>query len=335
MPLETYLQWMVDHQNLIMSASVAAIPIAFSLAVLGTAIKIVRSSDVNWTEFFIESAKIIVSLTEGILRTFVFFDRPSRRSPDTEFAKELSKLRKIKLDANGDIILPPQNIPGGDDIEKAVRARVASAIAEVSLTATQIDELVTEGVKKTIEDALIGDETSSMILRNVADNSYKINADALRSTVVDEVQASAKTKRLMVNLFIVVSTAVFVFNYSAILKFDETSAIGAAIVYIGLSCFIFYIFRVANNRSSVALAILEDTKKHADALNYVLSAKSKGGVLSEHDISALRLILLNRAEREKGATHPYELILNGISNSTIMFKGGRVEVEKKPPAEKS
>ncbi|WP_236492237.1 hypothetical protein, partial [Pseudomonas sp. PA-5-4A] len=94
-------------------------------------------------------------------------------------------------------------------------------------------------------------------------------------------------------------------------------------LYISLAAFIVYIYRTSNFRSSVLLALREDAKKYFDADDYIKRLKA-GASPSDRDVEVLKLLLLNRAEREKMADHPYELVLKGVSNSNIQLKGGKM-----------
>jgi hypothetical protein len=90
-----------------------------------------------------------------------------------------------------------------------------------------------------------------------------------------------------------------------------------------LAAFIVYIYRTSNFRSSVLLALREDAKKYFDAEDYIRRLKP-GASPTDRDVEVLKLLLLNRAEREKMADHPYELVLKGVTNSNIQFKGGKI-----------
>lgn len=98
-------------------------------------------------------------------------------------------------------------------------------------------------------------------------------------------------------------------------------------LYVSMSLFLVYVFRNSSSRISVLLAIKEDQVHRHDAFAYLATLKA-GTPLADQDIQVIKLLLQNHSEREKGGDHPYELVLKGISNSTVLLKGGKV-VEKK------
>ena len=71
------------------------------------------------------------------------------------------------------------------------------------------------------------------------------------------------------------------------------------------------------------MALREDAKKYFDADEYIQRLK-EGSSPTERDVEMVKLLLLNHAEREKQADHPYEVVLKGVTNSNIQLKGGKI-----------
>lgn len=145
----------------------------------------------------------------------------------------------------------------------------------------------------------------------------------LETTIQEQMQSAGRLKTVMINLFVMFNIGVlciYIFGSSTLTDRAVTAIIG---LYVSLAAFIVYIYRTSNFRSSVLLALHEDAKKYFDAEDYIKRLKP-GASPTDRDVEVLKLLLLNRAEREKMADHPYELILKGVSNSNIQLKGGKM-----------
>ncbi len=159
----------------------------------------------------------------------------------------------------------------------------------------------------------------------------------LRETTVNQLRSTNGTKSSMISLFVMFNLGII-----AALWYVPTGVASAKELilglYISLAMFIVYVYRAANARALVLLAITEDLKRYHDAEKYMNHLRPNTPP-TERDLDVLRLILTNRAEREKNNEHPYELVLKGISNSNIMLKGGKiipsVKRQKPEPGEKA
>lgn len=144
----------------------------------------------------------------------------------------------------------------------------------------------------------------------------------LRETTSSQLASTSGTKTSMISLFVMFNLgiiAAFLFSPAAVTSAKEL-ILG---LYISLATFIVYVYRAANARALVLLAITEDMKRYHDAEKYMNHLRPNSSP-TERDIEILKLILTNRAEREKNNEHPYELVLKGVSNSNILLKGGKV-----------
>ena len=127
----------------------------------------------------------------------------------------------------------------------------------------------------------------------------------------------------MMNLFVFFNLSLLALFVATPERFTDRSSLTVLGVYVSLSAFIIYIYRASNARSASLLAIKEDEKKLASVFDFLETFK-KGGAFTNNEVELIRLLLINRVEREKGADHPYEVILKGVTNSTVLLKGGKV-----------
>lgn len=152
-----------------------------------------------------------------------------------------------------------------------------------------------------------------------------------------EMESATKIKRYMLNLFIL-------FNLGLMLNFalynlalqKELPAITQQVIlglYVSMAAFIVYVYRACNARVLILLAVQEDAKRYFDALHY-LSSRPAGTPTTKSDIAVLKLLLINRSERERATNHPYELVIKGVRNSAILLKGGKVETTGELPRSK-
>lgn len=141
-------------------------------------------------------------------------------------------------------------------------------------------------------------------------------------TTAAQLESTSNTKSAMISLFIMFNLGVV----GALIFAPVVVTAGKELIlglYISLATFIFYVYRAANARALVLLAIKEDLKRSHDAERYINTLRPKTSP-SDRDIDILKLILLNRAERELHSEHPYELVLKGVTNSNILLRGGKV-----------
>lgn len=159
--------------------------------------------------------------------------------------------------------------------------------------------------------------------------------NTLERTIQEQMQSVGRLKAVMINLFVMVNIGILLIYLFAGTALTSQAVSGIVGLYISLAAFIVYIYRTSNFRSAVLLALREDAKKYYDADDYIKRLKP-GASPSDRDIEVLKLLLLNRTEREKMAHHPYELILKGVNNSNIQLKGGKMisasKTEKAPKA---
>jgi hypothetical protein len=198
-----------------------------------------------------------------------------------------------------------------------------------------LDNAFDSELKATIVDAvsafLIANEPSTLLEDRREQLRIKERAERgniLEKTIQEQSQSAGRLKAVMINLFVIFNIGVLLIYLFAATSLTDRAVTAIIGLYVSLAAFIVYIYRTSNFRSSVLLALREDAKKYFDADDYIRRLKP-GASPSDRDIEVLKLLLLNRAEREKMANHPYELILKGITNSNIQLKGGKMVSSKK------
>ncbi|MTV36709.1 hypothetical protein [Duganella radicis] len=198
------------------------------------------------------------------------------------------------------------------DLEAALDAEIAARIHESKAEIT-LAELIK--IRREIEDQHLSREA-------IAD---------LELSVDQEIESSSKVKRYLMNLFITFNLLLMI-NFAAYSVFvqKELPALTQQVIlglYVSIAIFIVYVYRVSNARVLILLAVKEDSKRYFDGLRF-LGAKPPSTEVNENDVAILKALLVNRTERERGAEHPYELVLKGVSNSNILLRGGKVESKK-------
>lgn len=174
--------------------------------------------------------------------------------------------------------------------------------------------------------------------RNLTDEDAIESAKMEQELAVDlEFDSAAKTKRKLVNVFIGINVSLSIVLLSVAFRGTFLTEIPIATqqillgLYASMSLFIIYVYRASNARILVLLAVKEDNKRYYDAWRFI---QSRTAPLTDSDCDVIKLLLTNRTEREKGQDHPYELVLKGISNSTILMRGGKVLSRKSDVGER-
>lgn len=253
---------------------------------------------------------------------------PTRRliSRLFEMERQVHNIEKILNNKN----LEGQRIAIAAELEQQLTKNLPKLVAEKLEKFKSLETSVDQQIKETIENAvssfLAKHEPSKLIedrREQLRLNERIERSNILEKTIQEQSQSAGRLKAVMINLFVLFNIGVlliYLFAASSLTDRAVTAIIG---LYVSLAAFIVYIYRSSNFRSSVLLALREDAKKYFDADEYIRRLKP-GSSPSERDIEVLKLLLLNRAEREKMAHHPYELILKGVSNSNIQLKGGKM-----------
>ena len=144
---------------------------------------------------------------------------------------------------------------------------------------------------------------------------------------LEEEYSSAKTTRMIfINLFFI-STLSVICGFIWLDKLSYEVRITIASLYFGLSLFVLFVIKSCYSRTAVIMAILEDQQKKDDIKEFFIKYK-KGSDLNERDIELIKIICVSRAEREKAAKHPYEIILKNISGSSLSFGNSKLKISE-------
>lgn len=98
-------------------------------------------------------------------------------------------------------------------------------------------------------------------------------------------------------------------------------------LFLSLGFFVVYIIKSSNSRTSTLMSIYENQRNYQNMMHFVSRLKVENGV-TDNDLEVIRMMLVNYSGREKKVSHPYEIILKGLTNSNIQFSGGKMSVEK-------
>lgn len=178
-----------------------------------------------------------------------------------------------------------------------------------------------------MENVSFTDLVDSAIYREAWEGREK-NTKEFNTLVDKQLNTANSIKLVMMNLFVLFNFLIIASFFVVPSRFSDKASLTILGVYISLSAFIIFIYRASNSRSAALLAIKEDSKKFYDVFQFIKQFK-KGASFSNNDVEIIKSILINRLEREKTTDHPYEVILKGVSNTNVMFKGGKIAGGKK------
>jgi len=279
----------------------------------------------------------VVRIVNRIVRTFFYIDRFDGRNDRVyRHVRELEeRLYELSEEVKSDVFKDKLELVE-NEVEKYVENNLERIIGE-KFTEMNSDEVAIKNeirsiADKSVREFMSGDEISK-IATQLAEQEVlkrKLTEEKRLNSMLDaQMQNAGTLKTVMINLFVVVNLGILAFYvFGNVGLIPEKAIYGVIGLYVSLATFIVYIYRASNSRTSALLAIREDSKKFYDVLQYLKSFKGNGE-LTEHDIDLIRMIMTNRAEREKATNHPYEMIFKGVSDSNIQFKGGKMSFEKK------
>lgn len=276
------------------------------------------------------TTRLILKNIDGILR-LVFYSE-TNNDISTVLAKRLKSLENDIESINRS--LSEKNVAHPETIQREIEAQLAKELP--SLLSKKIDEIkaIDASIDKDIQESIAiavnsyldkysRPELEALQKERAREIERTLRSSILDKTIEEQMRSAGRLKTVMINLFVLFNIGIlliYLFNSSNL----SDRAIGAIIgLYVSLAAFIVYIYRTSNFRSSVLLSLREDSKKYFDAEDYIRRLKP-GSSPTERDIEVLRLLMLNRSEREKTADHPYEVVLKGVSNTNIQLRGGKI-----------
>lgn len=146
-----------------------------------------------------------------------------------------------------------------------------------------------------------------------------------------EYDSAFSLRNKMINLFsFSVFAMILSFFLLIFLKGDVFSIEKYIVVislFLSLGFFVIYIIKSSNSRTSTLMSIYENQRNYQNMMHFISRLKVENGV-TDNDLEIIRMMLVNYSGREKKVSHPYEIILKGLTNSNIQFSGGKMSVEK-------
>lgn len=224
----------------------------------------------------------------------------------------------------------------------------------------QVDEQLDNEVKNILESYIEDEEKlNSVFSRNIGQhfknnfesfyldfdkddfiNSEHVKYDAfvkerdyqkLLDIQVSEYESASRLRNVMINVFsaavlvMILSFLVIILFKGSIFSLEKYVIVIS--LFLSLGFFVIYIIKASNSRTLAIMSIYENQRNHQNLIKWVTTTRSQEG-LSEIDVEIARMILINHSEREGKVSHPYEIILKGLTNSNIQFSGGKMSVEK-------
>lgn len=303
--IENILQILVDNQNFIIALIVA---ISFSL--------------------FSTFRKDVIK----VLQLFLY--RQVNNETDLTSVEELKKeLEKLKQELTKDVIKDNDKI-----IDETIKNYIEVNLKIILEEKINDISLIKDSILHTLKNEVTSETTKFLSTKNNTDlinmikENYEIqkkieNHNSMVRTLEKEALNASMLKMVMINLFVFATIGFLYFYITRTSVLPTETYISIYALYFSLGAFMLYIIRSSHFRTSVLLAIKEQTINYNNALEYLEKVKGSS-ILTEHDVEIVRMLLINRSEREQKADHPYEVILKGISGSNIQFKGGKMELGK-------
>lgn len=227
-----------------------------------------------------------------------------------------------------------------ENIEKLIERKKEEltnhAISNV-YTEKKIEEVITDSLIHTVETTakrLIRDNEKYQALeQETVAKLDLIKISSFLQHLEKEYDATRSTKALMSNMFIMVNLFYFfgLLVFLALGKGVTNSPniyLALSLSYIGFGSFVVYMIKFCNARSLTLLSLREDFLKRDQISKMAMQMIETG--TSEHHVALLQLLNSSTTTKEQKINHPYEMLLYGIKDSNIMFKGGKFEIKKEP-----
>lgn len=285
--------------------------------------------------YIILGAYLIRSETgKRLLRNFrfLFYSESNTESSTTTrrrligLENEVALLRKLFTDKNLQARREAIQTELESQLARELPALVKRKLDEIRALDKSIDSSIRSAVDTAVSSFLGKLEPTKLLVdrrEHLRTIERAERAKILENTIEGQMRSAGRLKAVMINLFVLFNIGVLLVYLFAAASLSDRAITAIIGLYVSLAAFIVYIYRTSNFRSSVLLALREDAKKYFDADDYIKRLKP-GASPTDRDVEVLKLLLLNRAEREKMADHPYEIVLKGVTNSNIQMKGGRM-----------
>lgn len=256
------------------------------------------------------------------LMPFILYSERSSNTISTHLIDRITELEdKIELKSkNGDVINANQAT------KKEIDEKISEYMRETLVKKGKLDDLVRRQIDMQLR--LNKEIRKFDNIERINKPQRQIDEEGFESYLDEQSKNVATIRTVMINLFIIVNLGLLI---TYLFRDDNSGKVAIQAIlgfYISLALFIVYIYRSANSRSNMILAIREDFRK-LHLVNDYLSRFAEGRELTESELAIIKIISINHSEREKTAEHPYEIALKGITNSTVMLKGGKIHTTEK------
>ena len=264
---------------------------------------------------------------------------PARQDRENEVILELRK----ELDELKAKVDQPVTTEVTETIRKSLDSQLYSHIPDLirkhldrlskdeDLLVRHFETAARQAAHKHLEDLPFTELIESELYREAWDERRK-KSEAFTQLLEKQLTSANSTRTVMMNLFVAFNFILMLFFIALPALYSEKASLAVLGVYVSLSAFIIYIYRASNARAASLLSIKEDDKKLYDVFMF-LSRFKKGNTYSNNEVEIIKSLMINRFERERGSEHPYEVALKGITNSTVLLRGGKVAATKPKPGE--
>lgn len=276
---------------------------------------------------------IILSLVFFIRKTDIsnfldlFFLRDRNNHIDYDFF--LSEYKDIR-----DKVENLEGLSGSVDIDKEIEVLIKNYYNSPE----KIDSIFNSAIESKFEESF-GKYYSNFNRQDFIDSEilkYQNNIAETDNKKLLEIQSQEygsafSLRNKMINLFsFSVFAMILSFFLLIFLKGDVFSIEKYIVVislFLSLGFFVIYIIKSSNSRTSTLMSIYENQRNYQNMMHFISRLKVENGV-TDNDLEVIRMMLVNYSGREKKVSHPYEIILKGLTNSNIQFSGGKMSVEK-------
>lgn len=227
-----------------------------------------------------------------------------------------------------------EGLSGSVDIDKEIEVLIKNYYNSPekidSIFNSAIESKFEESFGKYYSDFNRQDFIDSEILKyqnNIAETDNK----KLLEIQSQEYGSAFSLRNKMINLFsfsvfaMILSFFLLIFLKGDIFSIEKYIVVIS--LFLSLGFFVIYIIKSSNSRTSTLMSIYENQRNYQNMMHFISRLQVENGV-TDNDLEVIRMMLVNYSGREKKVSHPYEIILKGLTNSNIQFSGGKMSVEK-------
>lgn len=270
-------------------------------------------------------------------RDSVIFTSPNASRVKTTDDEIKSIIRQVLLDESSEEHFENYKKTIKKTIEEKEKEITENEISK-ALSERKMEEEITNSLARTLENTtkklIENNEHYKVLEKEVFEKLDLVRTLSFLEHLEKEYDATRSTKALVSNMFIIVNVIYFfgLLTFLMIGKGINNSSniyLALSLSYIGFGSFVVYMIKFCNARSLTLLSLREDFLKREQLSNMANKIIEEG--VNEHHVALLKLMNSGIANKEQKINHPYEMLLYGIKDSNIMFKGGKFEIKKETP----